>query len=354
MPGARLDAGGLKEASARVAAARRRGRLRFTAVSAGLLLAMAAALCVSLSYGDYPLPLPDVAATLLGGGDSGTRVVVLELRLPRALLAPLVGCCFGMSGAVFQTLLRNPLASPDIIGVSSGAGAAVVLAGGIAGLSGTPLSFFALAGALLTGAAVYLLAWRRGISGYRLVLIGLGVSTGLSSLMSYQMTRADVTDAQAAFLWLAGSLNGRSWPQFWPLLFGAAVLVPLTAVAARALPALQLGDEAAGGLGARVERSRLALLACATGLAGIATAAAGPVGFIAFLSPPIARRLLPGQGAVLLPSAAVGALLVSVADFAGQHLLSGTQLPVGIVTSVIGAPYLLWLLARANRVGQGG
>ncbi|MFI7382254.1 FecCD family ABC transporter permease [Streptomyces sp. NPDC049813] len=345
---------GARAATARVSSARRRGRARYTAVSGVLLLAAFAGFCVALSFGDYTVPLPDVLATLLGGGDSGTRFVVLELRLPRALLAVLVGGCFGLSGAVFQTLLRNPLASPDVIGVSSGAGAAVVLAGGLFGLSGTPLSFVALAGALAAGAAVYLLAWRKGVSGYRLVLVGLGIGTGLSSVISYQMTRSDVTEAQTAFLWLAGSLNGRSWPQFWPLLTGAAVLVPLTALAARALSALQLGDDAAGGLGARVERDRLALLACATALAGVATAAAGPVGFVAFVSPPIARRLLPGQGAALLPSALTGAVLVIVADLAAQHLVPGTQLPVGIVTSVIGAPYLLWLLARANRAGQGG
>ncbi|WP_394428946.1 FecCD family ABC transporter permease [Streptomyces sp. SGAir0957] len=350
MSGGAVPAG----AVARVAAVRRRGRARFAAVGGALLLAAFAALCATLSFGDYTVPVPDVLATLLGGGDGGARFVVLELRLPRALLALLVGCCFGLSGAVFQTLLRNPLASPDVIGVSSGAGAAVVLAGGLAGLSGTPLSFVALAGSLATGAAVYLLAWRKGVSGYRLVLIGLGIGTGLSSVISYQMTRSDVTEAQTAFLWLAGSLNGRSWPHFWPLLVGAALLVPLTVLAARALPALQLGDDTAGGLGARVERDRLALLACATALAGVATAAAGPVGFVAFVSPPIARRLVPGQGAALLPSAATGALLVIVADFAGQHLIPGTQLPVGIVTSVIGAPYLLWLLARSNRAGQGG
>ncbi|MER5441646.1 iron chelate uptake ABC transporter family permease subunit [Streptomyces sp. NPDC002790] len=344
----------LRPAAGRVAAVRRRGRARFTAVSAALAAAAFAALCVSLSLGDYTLPLADVVRTLFGGGDSGTQFVILELRLPRALLALLVGCCFGLSGAVFQTLLRNPLASPDIIGVSSGAGAAVVLAGAIAGLSGPSLSAVALAGALVAGAAVYLLAWRKGVTGYRLVLIGLGVGTGLSSLISYQMTRSDVTEAQTAFLWLAGSLNGRSWPQFWPLLGAAVLLLPLTALAARALTALQLGDDTAGGLGARVERDRLALLACATALAGVATAAAGPVGFVAFVSAPIARRLVPGQGAALLPAALTGALLVTVADFVGQHLLSGTQLPVGIVTSVIGAPYLLWLLARSNRAGTGG
>ncbi|WP_307533412.1 iron chelate uptake ABC transporter family permease subunit [Streptomyces sp. V3I8] len=339
---------------ARLEHVRRRGLVRRTTVSGALLGVVLAAFALSLSTGDFVVPLADVLATLTGGGDAGTRFVVLELRLPRALLALLVGACFGLSGAVFQALLRNPLASPDVIGVSAGAGAAAVLATMVLGLSGIALSGLALLGALLTGAAVYLLAWRKGVAGYRLVLVGIGIGTGLSSVVSYVMTRSDVTEAQGLFLWLTGSLNGRSWTHFWPLFGGALLLVPLTLLSARALPALQLGDEAAGGLGARVEPGRLAMLACATALAGLATAAAGPVGFVAFVSPPVARRLLPGHGAALVPSALVGAALVLLADYAAQHLIPGTQLPVGIVTSLVGAPYLLWLLARANRVGQGG
>ncbi|MEV6174566.1 iron chelate uptake ABC transporter family permease subunit [Streptomyces sp. NPDC051954] len=333
---------------------RRLRRARFGAVCLALLLVVLAALVTALCTGDIALPPGDVAATLLGGGDAGTHFVVIELRLPRALLGLLVGLCFGLSGAVFQALLRNPLASPDVIGVGSGAAAAAVLASVVYGVSGLALSGTALAGALATAAGIYLLAWRRGVGGQRLVLIGIGVGAGLSSVVSYLMTRSEVTEAQNAFVWLAGSLNGRSWPQFWPLLGAAAVLVPLAVAAARSLPALQLGDGTAAGLGARVERDRLGLLGCATALAGVATAAAGPVGFVAFVCPPIARRLLPGHGAALLPSALAGAALVQWADIAAQHMLPHTQLPVGIVTSVVGAPYLLWLLARANRVGQGG
>ncbi|MFJ3669545.1 FecCD family ABC transporter permease [Streptomyces sp. NPDC090106] len=333
---------------------RRRRRTRFGTVCLTLLLVVLATLTVSLCTGDIALPVGDVWATLLGGGDAGTRFVVMELRLPRALLALLVGCCFGLSGAVFQSLLRNPLASPDVIGVSSGAAAAAVLASLVLGVSGLGLSATALAGALLAGAGIYLLAWRRGVNGQRLVLIGVGVGTGLTSIVSYLMTRSEVTEAQSAFVWLAGSLNGRSWPHLWPLVGAAAVLLPLTFAVSRTLPALQLGDGTAAGLGSRVERDRLALLACGTALAGVATAAAGPVGFVAFVSAPVARRLLPGHGAALLPAALTGAALVGLADIVAQHALPGTQLPVGIVTSVIGAPYLLWLLARANRVGQGG
>ncbi len=177
---------------------------------------------------------------------------------------------------------------------------------------------------------------------------------GLSSVVWYIMARSDVTDAQEAFRWLAGSLNGRSWSQVWPLLIALGLLVPLTVLAAHALRPLQLGDDAAAGLGAKVERGRLALLLCATALAGVATAAAGPVGFVAFVAAPIARRLVPGRGAALPQAALTGALLVLVADFAAQHALPSVQLPVGVVTSIIGAPYLLLLLARANRVGSGG
>ncbi|MFL1898199.1 FecCD family ABC transporter permease [Streptomyces tauricus] len=353
-PPGRLSSAALDDAVAHVGRVRRRGQARGALVSGVLLAVVVAALVLSLTTGDFVVPLADVLATLAGGGDTGTQFVVLDLRLPRALLALLVGGCFGLSGAVFQGLLRNPLASPDVIGVSAGASAAAVLASMVLGLSGIALSAVALAGALLAGAAVYLLAWRKGVNGYRLVLVGIGIGTGLSSVVSYVMTRSDVTEAQNAFLWLTGSLNGRSWTHFWPLFGGTAVLLPLALVASRALPALQLGDDTAGGLGARVEHSRLAMLACATGLAGLATAAAGPVGFVAFVSPPIARRLLPGHGAALVPSALVGAALVLLADYAAQHLIPGTQLPVGIVTSLVGAPYLLWLLARANRVGQGG
>ncbi|PVE11127.1 iron chelate uptake ABC transporter family permease subunit [Streptomyces scopuliridis] len=353
-PGGALTEERLAGAVREVALVRRAGRARATAVSAALLAAAFAALCLALSVGDFVVPLREVVATLAGGGDAGSRFVIIELRLPRALTGLLVGAAFGLSGAVFQTLLRNPLASPDMIGITWGASAAGVLASAVFGVSGFPLSVCALAGALLTAVAIYALAWREGVAGYRLVLVGVGVGAGLSSLVSYLLTSSAVTEAQKALAWLTGSLNGRSWEQMWPLLGAMVVLVPLTFLAARSLPAMQLGDDTARGLGTRVERGRPALIGCAVALAGVATAAAGPVGFVAFLSAPIARRLLPRQGAALLPAALTGALIVSVADFAAQHLLGSVQFPVGVVTSMIGAPYLLWLLARSNRVGKGG
>ncbi|MFD7509122.1 FecCD family ABC transporter permease [Streptomyces sp. NPDC059853] len=334
--------------------ARRARQRRTVAVCAALLAAALAAFLLSLATGDKTIALPDLLATLTGGGSRGDAFIVLELRLPRAVTAVGVGVAFGLAGAVFQSLLRNPLASPDVIGISAGASAAAVISIVLLGLSGPAVSLTALAGGLTAAVLIYALAWRRGVTGYRLVLIGVGVASALTSTVSYVMTRSETMVAQQAFVWLAGSLNGRSWDQARPLLLALALLLPLTALAARALPVLQLGDDTARGLGARTEPSRVALLLCAVALAGVATAAAGPVGFVAFVSAPIARGLLRRQDAALLPAALTGAVVVLLSDYIGQHLLGPHQIPVGVVTSVVGAPYLLWLLATANRVGRGG
>ncbi|GFM96761.1 hypothetical protein Sfulv_15720 [Streptomyces fulvorobeus] len=231
----------LADAVRTVQRVRGRGRRRSVLVACALAVCVAAVFALSLSVGDMVMPLSTVVETLSGGGDGGSRFVVLELRLPRALLAILVGAGFGLSGAVFQSLLRNPLASPDVIGISAGASAVAVTAALLFQVSGLALSASALAGSIGAGAAIYLLARRQGVAGQRLVLIGVGLGTGLTSVVWYVMARSGAADAQQAFLWLTGSLNGRSWKQVWPLLAALAVLVPLTVLAARALGPLQLG-----------------------------------------------------------------------------------------------------------------
>jgi iron complex transport system permease protein len=303
--------------------------------------------------GDFPISLRDVILSLIGQGSPSTDFIVHELRLPRALTGMVVGSCFGLSGAIFQSMMRNPLASPDIIGITSGASASAVVAILILGLSGFVVSMFAFTGALITAAVIYVLSWRQGIAGYRLVLVGIGIAAVLASAIDFLMTRADVLDAQSALLWLTGSLNGANTATMKPLLVLAVILAPTTLAAGRWLSGLQLGDEAATSVGVRVERSRLLLILSGVGLASIATAAAGPVGFVAFVSGPIARRLTGGTGIALIPAGLVGALVVSCADFAGQHLLPVT-LPVGVLTAAVGAPYLLYLLVVSNRVGSGG
>jgi iron complex transport system permease protein len=335
-----------------VVAARRRGVVRARSVSLLLLVAIVVVFALSLAVGDFPVPLGDLPGLLFGGDGVGRAAyVVTELRLPRAVTGVLVGVAFGTSGALFQRLLRNPLASPDVIGVTQGASAAAVVAIVLFGAGGAVVSAAALAGALLTGATIYLLARRGGVHGYRLVLVGVGVGAVLTSVVSYLMTWADVTLAQQALVWLTGNLNGRGWDHALPLAAALVVLLPAALVQSRALTGLQLGDDTAAGLGLRVDRSRVALLLAAVALAAFATAAAGPVAFVAFVANPIATRLVGGARAGLVPAALTGALVVLLGDFAAQHLL-GTQLPVGVVTGAVGAPYLLWLLATANRAGR--
>ncbi|PKW17907.1 FecCD family ABC transporter permease [Saccharopolyspora spinosa] len=330
-------------------AVRRRNGFRYAVVMAGLVLTVVGVLLAVLCLGRYPIGVSDVVGSLLGQGSPRVDYVVLRLRLPRALTGLLVGLALGLAGAVFQHLLRNPLASPDVIGVTSGSSLAALLCITVFGASGFVLSAAALVGGLATAGLIYLLAWRRGITGHRLALIGIGVAAVLSSIVSYLMTRSDTKIATVALFWLTGSLNGVDWTDVGTAAALLGVLGPVALVLGRVLVVMQLGDEIALGLGLRVEWCRLALLAVAVGLAAAATAVAGPVAFVAFVSGPISVRLLRTGRPSLLPAAMTGALVTLVADLAAQHLFGGAQLPVGVVTGAVGAPYLLYLLAISNR-----
>ncbi|WBQ05905.1 FecCD family ABC transporter permease [Kribbella sp. CA-293567] len=327
---------------------------RNAAVVAVLAVVVFVVFCVSLSLGDFKIPVVDVVKTLFGGGDKATEFIVNRLRLPRALTAVLVGAALGLSGAIFQSIARNPLASPDIIGVTYGASAFAVFAIITLGLTGIAVSGMAIVGALLTAITMYLLAWRRGVSSYRLILVGIGIGAIATSLTSYLLTKARVEIAQQALIWLTGSLNGRDWTHVRSVLITLVVLTPVMALLVHRLRILQLGDETASGLGLRVERSRLGLIVVAVLLAAVATAAAGPIGFVAFVAPPIARWLTRSPGPAMVASALIGALVVALSDLIAQHALGETQLPVGVVTGLVGAPYLMFLLARTNRIGSGG
>ena len=331
----------------------RRGA-RTTVVTGALVAIVVALLALALTTGAFRIPLADVLDTLAGQGTRRNDFVVLDVRLPRALVSLLAGAAFGLSGALFQSLVNNPLASPDIVGVTMGASAAAVVCTVVFGVVGTAVSASAFAGALGAALLIYLLAWRRGVSGYRLVLIGIGVGAVLSAVVSWLMSRAEITSAQQALVWLTGSLNARSWTHVWPLLTGVLVLVPLVVLLSRGLGVLRLGDDTARGLGARVEQLRLGLLLLGVGLAAFATAAAGPVAFVGFVAGPIARRLVDDRGLALLPAALVGAIVMTGSDLIAQHVVPGHTLPVGVITGVIGAPFLLWQLATTNRSGHGG
>lgn len=343
-------------AAARVAVARAR-RLRDVR-QAAVLLTLAGlcfvVLCVSVSLGEVTIPVTEVVRILFGVDEGTNGFIVTNLRLPRVLTGLLAGAAFGMAGAIYQALLRNPLASPDLIGISSGASAAAVIAIVGFGLGGYPLSAVAFLGALATAAAMYLLAWRQGVAGYRLVLVGIALGAMLTSVVSYVMTLSEVYQARDALAWLTGSLNARTWDTFRPLALALAVLAPLALLATRWLAVLRAGDDVARALGVRVERSRLALLVIGAALVAVATAAVGPVAFVAFTAGPIARRLVVDGEAAVLPAAFVGALVMTVSDLIGQHAVPSVDFPVGVVTAVVGAPYLLWLLAASNRAGPGG
>jgi iron complex transport system permease protein len=329
-------------------------RVRTRAAVVGLaltLLALAMAV-VLIGTGGYPMSPAEVLRALAGNGSVAQEFIVRELRLPRALLALAVGVALGLGGAVFQAVSRNPLGSPDIVGFTQGSAAGaltviVLFTGGTGAVAAG-----ALVGGLASGLVIYLLAWRRGVHGYRLVLVGIGAAAVLTAFNGYLLTRAKIVDAARAVLWLTGSLNGRDWEHFWPLLIACAVLVPPILVLARPLRMLEMGDDTAGALGVRVERTRMALVIASVLLVAAATAAAGPISFVALTAPQLARRVTRATGPNLLPAAAMGALLMVVADFLAQWGFPDRELPVGAVTGMLGGVYLLWLLVTERRAGR--
>lgn len=331
----------------RLRAARRRNAVRDAVLIAGLAVVVVALCTAGLVFGAKTLALPDVLRALTGQTVPGVSFAVVELRLPRVVGALLAGAAFGLGGMLFQTLLRNVLASPDVIGISAGSSAAAITAISFFGASGLVVSGAAIAGGLATALLIWVLAYRRGLSGLRFVLVGIGVAAALQAVISYVLTRSDVKAAEQATVWMAGSLSRSLWDQLAPTAPALLVLLVIALLAARALPVLRLGDDSATALGARPQRSRILLILCAVLLVAVATSLTGPISFVAFLAGPIALRLLRRDAALPLASALLGAIIVLAGDAVGQHLFPIT-LPVGVITGAIGAPFLLWLLMRGR------
>lgn len=346
----------------------RAGMLSRTILNRTAVLAFAVVVlfAVNVLLGSYTVTIPDFVKILLAhltGGQKipGASFIVMENKLPRAVIGTMIGAGFGLAGALFQTMLRNPLASPDVIGISYGASAAAVTAIVVFGASGAVVSGAALAGALGVAALIYAISRggslgsgggnRGNAAGSRLILAGVGIAAALHAVVSFLITRADIRTAADALVWLNGSLNSASWDRAGVLALALLVLIPAAAALSGPLRILELGDDAAAGLGIRVGFTRLAVVVVAVALAAVATAAAGPVAFVAFLAGPIARRFT--AKASLPASAFVGALIVLAADYFAANiaplLLDGTVLPVGVVTGALGAPFLLWLLVTSNR-----
>ncbi|WP_336206047.1 FecCD family ABC transporter permease [Nonomuraea sp. LPB2021202275-12-8] len=332
-------------------------RLRGVSVTGGGLVLLALLMALNMRLGDIPLSVPEVIAATFDPGDAG-HFVVMELRLPRALTGALVGAALALSGAIIQSIARNPLASPEILGITNGASVLVVAGvvasgsayGGVSGLLSTlGVPALALLGGLLGALIVYSLAWRRGLDGYRLVLVGIGVTAVFTNVKFWLLTVGDVNDTGRAMVWISGSLNGRGWEHVQPVALALAVLVPLTLLGTCSLDALRFGDDTVTALGVRMNRSRSLMIFAAVLLAAVATASAGPIAFVALAAPQIALRLTRSGQPPLLSSAVAGAVLTTGADLIARTAFSPLELPVGVVTAVLGAPYLIHLIWRARK-----
>ncbi|MER7758111.1 iron ABC transporter permease [Streptomyces sp. NPDC097619] len=323
------------------------------AVTALLAAVVFLLFCLSIGVGDFPIGLPRVVATVFGRGEAVDEFVIQDLRMPRALAGLVVGFALGVSGALTQSVARNPLASPDILGITGGAMAVAVFLVTATGATATAvtdavgLSGAALAGGLGTGLLVYFLAWRRGVDGLRLILIGISVSAVMEALTTWMLVQADIRDVARAQAWLIGSLDGRSWEEVEVALWGTLILTAVVACAAFQFRPLHLGDDVAAGLGVRYTAVRAVMLLCAVLLAGVAVSAAGPVPFVALVAPQVAMRLVRCPVPPIAASGVTGALLLIGADLVARTALP-VALPVGVVTAAIGGPFLVYLLVRAN------
>ncbi len=338
----------LRDSESPLEAVRARVRRRRGFVVGGVAVALIAVVLLGVTTGDYPLTLEQLARTLLGGGDRLESYVLFQVRLPRVLMGVLVGACLGVAGALLQGVLRNPLASPDLLGISGGSSVAAVFLLLIFGVTGPILAVAAFAGGLAVAALLLLAAGRRGEAGFRLILAGIGISFLTVAIMNYLMVRSQVELAQAALLWVTGSLASTAW---WHLLVVAVVAVavlPAVLISARWLPITQLGASTAAGLGVTTSRVRMIAVVSAVLLTAVTCAFAGPISFIALCAPAIARSLL-GHGSIGVGTSAItGAALLTGADLVAQFAIPDTSLPVGVVTGAVGAVFLLWLLASTK------
>lgn len=317
-----------------------------------VLLAVATFLvfCLSIGVGDFTIGLPQVMKTIIGQGERVDEFVIMDLRMPRALVGLVAGAALGISGALTQSIARNPLASPDILGITWGASATAVFlvtTSGTAVLSTIGLPAAALTGGLATGLLVYFLAWKKGIDGFRLILIGVSVSAVMQALTTWFLVLADIRDVARAQVWLVGSLDSRSWNEVWTTLWITIALIAIVLCVAFHLRPMHFGDDVAAGLGVRFSLVRAALLLCAVLFAGVAVSAAGPIPFVALVAPQITMRLLRTPVPPLLASGVFGALLLIGSDLIARLVLPN-DLPVGVVTAMIGGPFLVYLLVRAN------
>ncbi len=316
-----------------------------SALVAVVVVAFLASLCI----GDTAIDPLRVLQSLFSA-DGGVRMVVVGWRMPRALAAIVFGAALALAGAVFQVITRNPLGSPDVIGLTTGAytGTLVVMTGGLAG-SGALVTLGAVIGGFATAALVGVLVAGRGALGYRIVIVGIGVGAVLAAVNAWMLLRARLEVAISAAIWGAGSLGGVTWQQIRLPFAVIAVLLVALACARRGLWLVQLGDDIGTGLGGRMGWSKIGLVAIAVGLTGVVTAIAGPISFVALAAPHLAKSIVKSGTAHLVATALMGAALLCVSDLIGQNVIPKHALPVGVVTLVLGGVYLIWLVVRGSR-----
>ncbi len=340
--------------AARIKNLRRQARRRPQLVLLALTLVLLLLVLARVLLGNYTVTLPDFMSIL--GGETleharPARFIVLSDKLPRAILGVLAGLAFGMGGAIFQLLLRNPLASPDIIGISSGASLGAVVAIAFWGASGFPVSLATILAALAVALLIMMLSAGADGLGQRFILMGIALAALAGAAVNYLLAHMSSNSAQSAVMWMTGSLAGAHWKGIGLLALALGLILPWVLLLHQQLHALAVGEELAHGLGLPVGLIRWTFIVLGVLLTALATAATGPVAFLAFVSGPIARRLLGGSHS-LLAAGLVGASILVGADFFAANYIPAGPLPVGVVTGALGAPILIWLLVQAQKEGR--
>ncbi|WP_405105265.1 iron chelate uptake ABC transporter family permease subunit [Paenibacillus sp. FSL K6-1217] len=330
----------------------RRKRHRRGVLVTGLLAVLACVLCCAmLLLGNTIYPISEVIRALSGEELKGVSFAVNVIRLPRMLAGLFAGFAFGMAGYTFQTMLRNPLANPNVIGITSGSSAAAVYCIVILQASGAVVSVASVIAGLATVLLIYVLSRGRTFSIGRLILIGIGLQAMLDAVISYLLLIGSEKDIPSAVRWLTGSLNGSQMRELPPLVIIVLICSPIILLLGKHLSILELGEQSATSLGVSTDRTRIALIVSSVFMVAIATATTGPIAFVSFLSGPIAKRLVGTGASSIIPAGLVGVNLVLASDLIGQFAFE-YRFPVGIITGLLGAPYLIFLLIRMNRKGE--
>lgn len=324
---------------------------KYTIMFIALTFIVAALSLLNLSVGGVGVPLEEVLASLVGRNAEASNLIIMQFRLPRITAAILIGAALAAAGALLQGVIRNPLASPDLLGVTGGASVAVVaFMTFVTGYSIHWVPFIAIGGALVTATINYVLAWKKGVSPFRLVLIGIGISTAMGALTTFLLISGPTYLAAQVLNWMTGSIYGTNWAYIEVLWPWVAIFIPLSLLMAKELNVQSLGEDVARGLGNRLQLSRMILLFYSVALAGAAVGAAGTISFIGLMAPHIARRLVGNCYKLIIPvSAFIGAIILLLADLAGRMLFQPLDIPAGVFTAGIGAPFFMYLLFKRKR-----